>query len=110
MLPVFDNRLHDMLSKLERRDFDALNRTTVKVATSHGILELEMFEVKSTGQSWDITKFRDPFSLMFRGPAKVRLAPGVYWMEIPKFGQIPVSLNPVISADQNFIYYQSAWN
>lgn len=102
--------MHKMMSQLERKDFQPAVTTKVRVQTNQGPFELEMMEATGLDRGNRPGEFRDPFSLMFRGPLKPTLSAGSYLVELDKLGRLVMHLVPVQSSDRRYTYYQAVWN
>jgi|GEM_PF-2490703 len=99
-----------LMSQLECKDFRPAVTTKVRVQTNRGAFELDMMEANGLERGGRPGEFRDPFSLVFRGPLKPMLNPGTYLVELDKLGRVMMHLVPVQSHDRQYAYYQAVWN
>ena len=70
--------------------------------------ELELVELTSLGAARP--KLREPFSLIFCGPAKDWFQQGMYPLEHPALGSQPVFLVPIGPNEQGQMRYQAVFS
>ncbi len=90
-----------MLDKLTKETFaECLNQTfTVHVAEGEPF-ETELVEVQELVAPDDDSDRRQPFSLIFRGPAKMVLQQGVFHLENETLGELDLFLVTIGSDDE----------
>lgn len=58
-------------------------------------LELELFEIVRYEENPDFAARKEPFSLLFLGPARLVLPQAIYPLEHPAFGRLEIFLVPI---------------
>jgi hypothetical protein len=94
------------LAKVRCPDFAACVHQDFEIATSAGLLVLQLFEARSRPAP---DAGRDPFTLTFRGPAPLRLPQGIYRMKNAQLGEMEIFLVQ-IAADQDSSTFEAVFN
>ncbi len=103
-----------MLDKLTKDSFSPYLGQAFRVQLDpDNALELELTEVTafdSRPEQYNSSIRRDPFSILFRGPADVPLDQGMYRIEHDEMGVIETLFMTPIGADQKGRYYEAVFN
>ncbi len=95
-----------MSDELKKQSFDPHLNTTFKVLTeAHGLLETQLVEIKDHSND-DM----ETFTLLFKVPKEKFFDQKTYKIEHEKMGDIELFLTPVVSKDQDALYYESVFN
>ena len=93
-----------MLEKVTRSVFsEALNTTFRVKIDGERPIDLSLIEASDLKQPGDLGR-KDPFSLIFRGPADLVLPQQTYHMENDKVGKMEIFIVPVGTDDKGTLY------
>ena len=82
-----------MLDKLQASDFSkCLNQKFHIRLEGREPLETELIDVRSHSRSGDDPEVRQPFSVLFRGPADLQLTQGTFSLENETLGKLDLFL------------------
>lgn len=76
-------------------------------------LELELFEIACYEENPDFAARKEPFSLLFLGPARPILPQAIYPLEHPALGKLEIFLVPIgpdPRGKQSGMRYEAAFN
>ncbi len=77
------------LERLQADDFSKCLNQTFRIHIAHGAsLEVELIQVSGLTPADDAPDRRQPFSLLFRGPAEVTLEQGIFKIENETLGEL----------------------
>lgn len=97
-----------MLDRLSLSDFTPLLGDTFTVRAADGEIQTELTEAVAGTPSPAGGGSRDPFSIVFRGPAAPRLQQGLHELVHPTLGSTELFLVP-IAADATSAQYQAVF-
>lgn len=96
--------MSEQLKLLTRQTFDQLVNQPFRVALDPQPLSLDLIECKSLGSGREADGEREPFSLIFRGPAAPILAQQIYPLTHSSIGSIEIFLVPLGPAKDGIKY------
>jgi hypothetical protein len=96
------------LAKVQCAQFAACLNQDFEIVTGAGPLVLQLFEARPSGSD-QREATREPFSLIFRGPAPLRLPQGIYQMKNAQLGEMEIFLVQ-IAADQTSSSFEAVFN
>ena len=96
--------MSERLKQLTRQTFDELVNQRFQVALAQEPIELELIECKSLGSGPQGEGGREPFSLVFRGPAGPILPQRIYPLAHSSIGTIEIFLVPLGPAQDGLGY------
>jgi len=88
--------------------FAACLNQDFEVVFSDGTLALKLFEARPLEATHRLAG-REPFSLVFRGPAQLRLPQGIYKMSNAQLGEMEIFLVQ-IAADKTSSSFEAVFN
>src|SRR5258708_5791721 len=95
------------LDKVECEQFAACLNQDFEIVVADGTLALKLSEARPLGSRPESA--REPFSLTFLGPAKLRLPQGIYKMTHATLGEMEIFLVPV-GADATSSAFEAVFN
>jgi hypothetical protein len=96
------------LAKIQCAQFAACLNQDFQIVFPDGTLVLQLSEARPLHASHRIAG-REPFSLVFRGPAQLRLPQGIYKMSHEQLGEMEIFLVQ-IAADQKSSAFEAVFN
>ena len=97
------------LDKVRREEFAACINQDFEIATGAEPLVLQLSEAQPLTERVHRGPNREPFSLVFRGPAQLRLPQGIYKMNNAHLGEMEIFLVQ-IAADQTSSSFEAVFN
>ncbi len=102
-----------MLDKLTKETFSNLDDKAFKISTPEGgVLDMELIKVESHAERVKgSSEYREPFSIMLRGPKDSELAQETYKVEHASLGAMEIHLVPVVAprgSDEK--WYEAVFN
>jgi hypothetical protein len=96
------------LDKIQCEQFAQCLNQDFEIVLGAGPLVLQLSEARPTGTHYPAGT-REPFSLIFRGPAPLRLPQGIYRMKNAHLGEMELFLVQ-IAADQTSSSFEAVFN
>jgi len=96
------------LDKVQCEQFAACLHQEFQIVFPDGVLVLQLSEARPL-QATQRLADRQPFSLVFRGPAQLRLPQGIYKMSNAQLGEMEIFLVQ-IAADQTSSAFEAVFN
>src|SRR2546430_8254616 len=96
------------LGKIQCEQFAACLNQDFQIVCPDGVLVLQLSEARPL-QATQRLADRQPFSLVFRGPAQLRLPQGIYKMSNAQLGEMEIFLVQ-IAADQTSSAFEAVFN
>jgi hypothetical protein len=96
------------LDKISCEQFTACLNQDFEIVSAAGPVTLQLSEARLTG-THHVADTREPFSLVFRGPAPLRLPQGIYPMKNAQLGEMELFLVQ-IAADKTSSSFEAVFN
>jgi hypothetical protein len=96
------------LAEVRCEQFTACLNQDFEITTEAGPVTLQLSEARLTG-THHAADTREPFSLVFRGPAPLRLPQGIYPMKNTQLGEMEIFLVQ-IAADKTSSSFEAVFN
>lgn len=99
------------LSTITREDFEpCLNQDFHVKSEAADDLLLELIQIKSIGNAEPKKGFREPFSLLFRGPREIVLEQQMWLLDNATLGELALFLVAIGPDDDGAMLYDAAFN